>query len=531
MKTISNPILKGFNPDPSIVRVGDDYYIATSSFEWYPGVQIHHSKDLINWRLVSRPLSRKAQLDMRGAPDSCGVWAPCLSYSDGQFWLIYTDVKRFDGNFKDAHNYLTTCPTIDGEWSDPIYMNSSGFDPSLFHDEDGKKWFLNMVWDHRKNANFFGGILLQEYSVEKQALVGPVKNIFKGSGLGLTEAPHLYRRNGYYYLVTAEGGTEYEHVMIMARSKNIDGPYEVDPIGPFITTKHDPESPIQRSGHGDWVETQNGEFYAVHLCTRPYSPTSRYSPMGRETSIQKVEWNDDGWLRLSHGGVCPSVEVPAPDFPEQPWPEADARDDFEEPTLPSKYQWLRTPEPERLFSLNARKGHLRVYGRESLGSLYESALVACRPTDFSFDATCKVDFNPQHFQQLAGLTCYYNSHKFYYLYISRNDNGVKYLDIMSCQGNDDLMLTYPLDATVELPENVEIHLQARVRETELTFAWSIDGEDWQPVPAKLDYRVISDEAGNGAGENFTGSFVGMCCQDISGTVLHADFDYFEYKAQ
>ena len=161
---ITNPILPGFNPDPSIVRVGDDYYIATSTFEWYPGVQIHHSKDLKNWRLVSRPLNRAGLLDMRGNPDSGGIWAPCLSYSDGLYWLIYTDVKRLDGNFKDAHNYLTTCETIDGEWSDPVYMNSSGFDPSLFHDDDGRKWFVNMVWDHRHLHNRFGGIYLQEYS-------------------------------------------------------------------------------------------------------------------------------------------------------------------------------------------------------------------------------------------------------------------------------------------------------------------------------------------------------------------------------
>ena len=130
---IENPVLRGFNPDPSICRVGDDYYIATSTFEWYPGVQIHHSRDLVNWRLVARPLRRARQLDMRGNPDSCGVWAPCLSHADGKFWLVYTDVKRLDGAFKDAHNYIVTCATIDGDWSDPIYVTSSGFDPSLFH--------------------------------------------------------------------------------------------------------------------------------------------------------------------------------------------------------------------------------------------------------------------------------------------------------------------------------------------------------------------------------------------------------------
>ena len=173
---IHNPILRGFNPDPSIVRVGDDYYIATSTFEWYPGVQIHHSRDLVNWRLAGRPLDRASQLDMRGAPDSCGVWAPCLTHADGLFWLIYTDVKRRDGAWKDSHNYLVTAPAIEGPWSDPVYLNSSGFDPSLFHDADGRKWLLNMIWNHnRTGGERFGGIVLQEYSVEDARLIGPVR--------------------------------------------------------------------------------------------------------------------------------------------------------------------------------------------------------------------------------------------------------------------------------------------------------------------------------------------------------------------
>ena len=157
---IINPILPGFNPDPSICRVGEDYYIATSTFEWYPGVQIHHSRDLVNWTLVRRPLERADQLDLRGEPDSCGVWAPCLTHDGTQFWLVYTDVKRKEGSFKDAHNYLVTAPAIEGPWSDPVYMNSSGFDPSLFHDDDGKKWFVNMLWDHRTRPLLFAGIAL-----------------------------------------------------------------------------------------------------------------------------------------------------------------------------------------------------------------------------------------------------------------------------------------------------------------------------------------------------------------------------------
>ncbi len=203
---IRNPILPGFNPDPSIVRVGDDYYIATSTFEWFPGVQIHHSRDLENWRLLTRPLRRASQLDMRGDPDSCGIWAPCLSHADGLFHLIYTDVKRYGrtttagasgASLRDFHNYLVTSPTIDGDWSDPIYLNSSGFDPSLFHDEDGRKYLVNMLWDHRPGRNRFAGIVCQEYSPEGAQSGRRTPEIFEGTPLGLTEAPHLYRRGGY----------------------------------------------------------------------------------------------------------------------------------------------------------------------------------------------------------------------------------------------------------------------------------------------------------------------------------------------
>jgi xylan 1,4-beta-xylosidase len=213
---IRNPILRGFNPDPSIVRVGDDYYIATSTFEWFPGVQIHHSRDLANWRLITRPLRRPSQLNMLGDPDSCGVWAPDLTHADGRFYLVYTDVKRYGrttvagasgASLRDFHNYVVTSAAIDGEWSDPIYLNSSGFDPALFHDADGRKYLLNMLWDHRPGQNRFAGIVMQEFSPGEQRLLGERRVIFSGTPLGLTEGPHLYKRDGYYYLLTAEGGT------------------------------------------------------------------------------------------------------------------------------------------------------------------------------------------------------------------------------------------------------------------------------------------------------------------------------------
>src|SRR5262249_13637762 len=302
---IQNPILRGFNPDPSIVRVGEDFYVATSTFEWFPGVQIHHSPDLVNWQLLTRPLNRASQLNMLGDPDSCGVWAPCLTHADGLFWLIYTDVKRYGrttvggasgASLRDFHNYLVTSPRIDGDWSDPVYLNSSGFDPSLFHDDDGKKYLVNMLWDHRPGNNRFAGIVLQEYSVKERKLIGERINIFKGTPLGFTEAPHLYKRDGWYYLITAEGGTAWGHAVTMARSRKITGPYELHPDTYILSARHRPDVELQRAGHADLVATQNGETYMVYLCGRPLCNRGRCT-LGRETALQKMVWSDDGWLR------------------------------------------------------------------------------------------------------------------------------------------------------------------------------------------------------------------------------------------
>jgi len=533
---IRNPILPGFNPDPSICRVGDDYYIATSTFEWYPGVQIHHSTDLANWRLVKRPLERASQLDMRGNPDSGGVWAPCLSYADGLFWLVYTDVKRLDGNFKDAHNYIVTAPSIEGPWSDPVHVNSSGFDPSLFHDDDGRKWFLNMVWNHVSHGvggqpkhPSFAGILLQEYDPAAGRLVGPVRNIFPGSPHGLVEGPHLLKKDGWYYLTTAEGGTGYGHAVTMARSRRIDGPYELHPDIHPITAKDAPDAPLQRAGHGQIVETPSGEVYHTHLCSRPLAGLRR-SPLGRETAIQKCEWRDDGWLYLVGGGPVPALEVPEPrDARPMPPAQPPTRRDFDEPVLPPEFQWLRTPFPERLFSLSDRPGHLRLYGRESIGSWYEQALVARRQEHFAFRAETVVDFVPHSFQQAAGLVHYYNRHKFHFLAVAHDPRLGRVLMVMSCLGDwPDGRLSFMLESPVPLPGEAPVRLAADGDHARLTFSYDA-GDGWKTLAPDLDASIVSDEAGRGEHGSFTGAFVGMVAFDTSGGGLPADFDYFDYR--
>ena len=526
---IQNPILKGFNPDPSIVRVADDYYIATSTFEWYPGVQIHHSRDLIHWRLATRPLNRASQLDLRGNGDSCGVWAPCLTYSDGLFWLVYSDVKRREGNFKDVHNYLVTAPRIEGPWSDPVYLNSSGFDASLFHDDDGRKWLVNLVWDHRARPTKFGGILLQEYDVPAKRLVGQTHNIFPGSPLGKTEGPHLYKRGDFYYLVTAEGGTGYGHAVTMARSKTITGPYELHPQWHIVTSRGFPDAGLQRAGHGDIVETQTGETYLVHLAGRPIAGLQR-CPRGRETAIQKMQWDDDGWLRLCGAPQEPQMQVPAPDLPCHRFPEEPIRHDFDSKTLPLVFQWLRTPFPERIFTLDARAGHLRLIGRESIGSSFEQSLVARRQTSLAYQAETVVDAHPQNYQQMAGLIAYYNRCAFHYLALTFDDVAGTCLQVFSCAGDWPVgNLTVPLEQPVAVPADQPVRLRVDVHDCALRFFYAIGTGAWTRIGPVNDASLLSDEVGQGDHGNFTGAFVGMAAHDVSGQAMTADFDYFEYQ--
>ncbi|WP_134681085.1 glycoside hydrolase family 43 protein [Paracoccus ravus] len=527
---IQNPILRGFNPDPSIIRVGDDYYIATSTFEWFPGVQIHHSRDLQNWRLVTRPLNRESLLDMRGAEESGGVWAPCLTHADGKFWLIFSNLKRRTGGFKDSRNYLVTAENIEGPWSEPIYLNSSGFDPSLFHDDDGRKYLLNMVWNHRntEKGGKFGGILLQEYSVEEQRLVGPVTNIYRGTDLKLTEGPHLYKRDGWYWLLTAEGGTEYNHAVTIARSRDLLGPYETDPKKHMLTSKDAPDAALQRAGHADIVETQNGEFYMVHLCSRPL-PGLKRSVCGRETAIQKLIWEPGEFPRLAHGGNVPALEVPAPDLPLQVWDEPQREFDFAPGPLPQPLQWLRTPEADRIFSLEDRPGWLRIFGRESPGNRWEHAVVMHRQTEWAYDAETEVEFAPQGYLQMAGLLCYYNAFLFHYLAVTATEDGTRELIVMSVKGDyPHGTVEYPLSQPIPLPAEGAIRLGVSVDREALRFRYALPGGEWQDLPLVLDASLLSDEAAGNACGSHTGAFVGMCAHDIAGTATPADFSHFRY---
>lgn len=541
----SNPVLTGFHADPSILRVDDWYYIANSTFEWYPGVEIHRSRDLVHWEIVASPLGERRLLDMDGAEASCGIWAPCLSWSDGLFWLIYTNVRSWNaGPWKDTPNYLTTAPSIEGPWSDPVYLNSSGFDPSLFHDDDGKKWLVNMEWDYRKTGSAqFSGILLQEYSPSAKKLVGTIRKIFHGSEIAMVEGPHLYKRNGWYYIAAAEGGTVWEHALTVGRSRSIEGPYELHPYNPLISSYGHPEIAIQKAGHGSWCDSPDGRTYLAFLCGRPL-PGTEYCPLGRETSIVELVWKDDwpfvkppeGKALLEGGRVW---NWPTDTF-EPPLVTAEsknaARTDgtialpprsmtyrFDVGSIHHDFKSLRLERDPARYSLTSRRGWLRLVGGQSPVSRYGQTLLVRRQTDFSFEAETKLEINPVSFQHIAGLAWRYDETNQYLLAVSRNDGeSTRTLNVITMING-----SFTRTNDISLPGTGPVWLGVSVDGRHGKFRYSLDGKNWVIVRPVLDSAVLSDEYG---GLGFTGAFVGLFCTDTQTLSAYADFEYFTYKA-
>lgn len=519
---VYNPILKGFNPDPSIVRVGQDYYIATSTFDWFPGVQIHHSDDLANWKLITRLLRRTSQINMVGNPDSGGVWAADISYNQGIFYLVYTNVKCHKNMWRDMHNYLITSKDVQGDWSEPIYLNSVGHDPSLFHDDDGKKWLLNSEWEYINGKNVFNGIVIQEYLNEKESLIGQRYNIFKGTAAGFTEGSHLYKVKGYYYLITAEGGTWYNHCVTVARSNSILGPYEMHPGNPVLTSKDDVSLKLQKSGHADLVMTPDGEWYMVYLCSRPITSYKR-CVMGRETAIQKITWKDDGWFYVDGSGNKPLVKIKSP-APYKYAYKTEYKDDFENEVLDINFQSLRVPLNEDSLSLKERKGFLRLKGHESLSSLHLQSLIARRQQSFYYSVETVLEFDPSSTKHMAGLVVYYNTENYYYLCVSYNAKSAKNLRIITCNKNKP---NEPLCEGMPIGNAKRIGLRIVVNQENGQFYYNTDENEWSTIGDPLDMSKLSDDYIGGRA--FTGTFIGLCCQDLSGDNKNADFDYFYYK--
>lgn len=518
MTTIQNPILRGFHPGPSILRVGEEFYIATSTFEWFPGVKIERSKDLKHWHPVAYPLRGQSQFTLDGVHNSCGIWGTSLSYDNGTFYLVYSIVWTRKGIFKDVHNFLITTDDIDGEWSEPVFLNSSGFDPFLFHDESGEKWLFNVNWDWRPERESFAGILAQRYDEKEKKLVGNSKVVCRGSSAGKTEGVNVYKRGDYYYMVLAEGGTGYEHRVTLARSKQVCGLYEFCPYNPIMTSRTNANNPLQRAGHASLVETEGGQWYMAYLVSRPVLGRSI---LGRETAIEKIRWTDNDWF-VAEGGPAPRLEIPGPDSVEEQPEEKEWRYEFDLPQIPLDFQSLRVPLTSDMMSLTERPGWLRLKGWESITSQHKQTMLARRQQSFFYEIEAKMDYAPQNFRQMAGITCFYNTDNFYYLYVSGDIDG-RFISVLSCQNGE-----FSNAESIRLPEEESVYLRVEGRIHTIQFFFSMSGETWRRVGKEFDALTLSDEYQRD-GANYTGTFIGMCCQDMTGSHLHADFDWFWYS--
>jgi xylan 1,4-beta-xylosidase len=483
-----NPVIPGFHPDPSVCRVGDDYYLVSSSFTYFPGVPIFHSRDLVTWAQIGNVLDRPSQLDLSGSAgwSSLGIFAPTLRHHDGRFWMITSNVLDL---------FFVTADDPAGPWSDPVRLVPPGIDPDLAWDDDGTCWLsFSAAGIKRCRIDDCTGALLDD----------PVET-WSGSGLQYPEAPHLYRVGDLWYLMIAEGGTERGHAVSVARGPSAEGPWEPCPANPILSHRSS-DHPIQSTGHGDLVEAADGSWWMVALGTRPSGTTPGYHVLGRETFLASVAWVD-GWP------VVGPLEL---EMPRRPPGEAlavvdEVRDGFDDEALHPRWVSVRRPL-EEVCSLTARRGWLTVLRTEATLDDATPAFVGRCQQHHACRASTLVEAEGA---AEAGLVVRMDELAHYSVSV-RGDEVVARARIGPVSqvvgsaprpsGPVELVIrTDPSDAMV--PDNVMLGF--------------LDGDGEEQILAALDGRYLSTEVASG----FIGRVIGMYA--VGG---HAAFDRFDYEA-
>jgi alpha-N-arabinofuranosidase len=510
MTTFTNPILPGFHPDPSICRVGADspsagessadYYLVNSTFGYFPGVPIFHSRDLVNWQQIGYCLTRYSQLPLEGVPaESGGIYAPTLRYHNGTFFMVTTNVSH------GGHFYVTATDPA-GPWSEPIWVRDHGYiDPSLFFDDDGTVYFTSC---------YSGGIIQSVIDIETGELVSEPRRVWTRGVSRDAEGPHLYKINGWYYLMVAEGGTDYTHLEAIGRSRSPWGPFDLCPHNPILTRRGEPWG-LQCTGHADMLQAHDGTWWIVFLGVRPigYPPCHH---LGRETYLAPVNWVND-WPVVGGNGI-PELEYPRPALPPSPFPTPPTRDDFDVPILALPWNFIRNPLAGS-WSLSERPGWLRLYGQPTgLDDLAPIAFVGRRQCHFDCEADARVDFDPLDEGAEAGLTAYM-IHRHHYEIAITCLNGQRRVIVRRRIGS--------LQAVVAQQALGPGPVILRVRATKDKYQFGISSSqtttEWL---AEGETRYLSTEVASG----FTGVYLGMYTSGNGQPCLSpADFDWFDYS--
>ncbi|SMC59012.1 alpha-N-arabinofuranosidase [Oscillospiraceae bacterium] len=450
----TNPIMPGFYPDPSICAVGEDYYLCNSTFAYFPGLSVMHSKDLVHWEQIGNVLDRHSQLPLEGADHSQGLFAPTIRYYNGTFYVICTNVTH-------GGNFIVTATSPEGPWSEPHYLeDADGIDPSLFFDDDGKCYYIGTHENPDGGAKYNGDwyIYIAEVDLENWCLKGEKKDVWNGALKGCIwpEGPHIYKENGYYYIMHAEGGTGPEHSVMICRSKEIWGPYVGNPKNPILTHRHlGKDYPIKYVGHGDIIKTPNGEWFMTMLAVRPLN---RYTTMGRETFLAKFIWEDE-WpvVNPGVGMLTEKVEIDLPEWDPEKDPDSYTCRTGHKTTIPGTdkdYQFASMKElgDEFLFLRNYQASMYKITpdglklrcGKEDIKAVGSPSYICIRQQHHHFTSSSTFDTSSLNEGESAGLVLMQNN-----LYNLRAEVIDGECRMILCQnGNDEVIGKTPVSGTV-----------------------------------------------------------------------------------
>lgn len=498
--TYNNPVIPGFYPDPSICRVDSDYYLVNSTFQYFPGIPVWHSKDLVNWEQIGNAIDRPDQVDLSKAVSWGGLYAPTIRYKDGVFYMINTNTSK-------GGNFFVTATNPAGPWSDPIWLEQGGIDPSFFF-EEGKCYFTSNPDD---------GIYLCEIDPVSGKQLTPSQLIWKGTGGRYPEGPHIYKKDGWYYLLISEGGTEHAHMITIARSKNIYGPYESNPDNPILThcNQLGQLNPIQGTGHADIVEAPDGSWWLVCLAFRPQFGMNHLT--GRETYLAPVEWNEEGWPVVNGNGTIQSVMNVNLPIQGELKPQSDWSQNLDFTKLKELgFDWVYLRKPIDGNYSFTEKGLVLKGNEWDLNSIEYPTFVGHRQQHINFEATTSLSLDADQPGAQAGLTVYMDVNSHYDIYLAKTETGYS-INVDYWLGS-----IYHHQASLEIENNYAV-LRVNGDTNNYSFSYSTDGGENFFNLGYADTRYLSSETAGG----FTGIILGLYCtgkDDPSAT-----FKYFKYK--